>query len=270
LPLLFALPATPAKEDVLKYLGIDPQKPRIAVFDFTGCEGCELQLANKEGTLLDFLALIEVVNFREVSSDKSDTYDIAIIEGSISRDDEVDRLKKIRERAKVLVAMGSCACYGGVNNLKNRFTIDDVVAEVYGKSAVETSAVKRVGDVVQVDLEIPGCPVSKAEVERIIVNIVLGANIKMPKYPVCVECKQKSNPCVVDTGNICLGSITRAGCGAVCTSARVGCLGCRGPAEEANMTSLVSILKEKGFPEDRIQERVAFYNAFNGVGNYES
>jgi len=249
----------------VKYLGIEPQKVRVGVFDFTGCEGCELQLSNNEGSLLDFLSLLEVVNFREVSSDEGQDYDIALVDGNISRADEVERIKEIRSKANILVAMGSCACFGGVNQQKNRFEIDDVVKEVYGEHKVETEKVKRIADVVDVDLEIPGCPVSKKEVERIVVNIVTGADIKIPKYPVCVECKQKLNTCVVDLGQICLGPITRAGCDAVCPTGGVGCLGCRGPAEDANFESLKQILMEKGHSEAAIVERMRFYGAFNDM-----
>ena len=249
----------------MKYLGIEPQKVRVGVFDFTGCEGCELQLANKEGSLLDFLSLLEVVNFREVSSDEGQDYDVAMVEGNISRADEVERIKNIRAKAKVLVAIGSCACFGGVNQQKNRFELDDVVKEVYGEHKVDTAKVKRIGDVVDVDLQIPGCPVSKAEVERVVVDVVTGADIRIPRYPVCVECKQKINTCVVDLGQICLGSITRAGCDAVCPTGGVGCLGCRGPAEDANYESLKEILMEKGHSEAAIVERLRFYGAFNGT-----
>ena len=249
----------------MKYLGIDIRKPRIGVFDFTGCEGCELQLTNKEETLIDFLSLVEVVNFREVSSRGGNDYDIALIDGAISREDEIGRLKTIRSQAKVLIALGSCACFGGVNRLKNRFAIEEVVREVYGTDKVETTAVRRVGDVVKVDLEIPGCPVSKEEVERIVVDIVTGAEIKFPKYPVCMECKEKGNICVIDLGRLCLGPITRAGCGAPCPSGNTGCLGCRGPAPEANFESYKKILKEKGFTKDEIRESLLFFGAFNGV-----
>ena len=249
----------------MKYLGIKPQKARIGVFDFTGCEGCQLQLANKEGTLLDFLSLVEVVNFREVSSDKGQDYDVALIDGSITRQDEVERIQEIRARAKVLVAIGACACFGGVNQQKNRFALDDVVAEVYGDHAKDTLPVRAVGDVVKVDLAIPGCPVSKDEVERIVVNLVLGSKIVMPKYPVCVECKQRGNTCVVDLGQICLGSISRAGCGAPCPAAKVGCLGCRGPAEEANIDALKEALMERGHSESEILESLRFFGGFNGM-----
>jgi len=253
------------EKKTLKYLGIKPEKIKLGVFDFTCCEGCQLQLANKENTLVDFLNLVEVVNFREISSDRGQDYEIALIEGSITRRDEEDRLRKIREQAKVLVAIGSCACFGGVNHLKNRFPIPDVVKEVYGKDTVETLKVRKVADVVPVDLQIPGCPVSKEEVEKIVVNLVLGAEITFPKYPVCVECRRLLNTCVFDLGKMCLGPITRAGCGAVCPSGKVGCLGCRGPAEEANYESFRQILKEHGFSEKEVRERAGFYNALPGM-----
>ncbi len=243
----------------MKYLGIKPEKLKIASFDFTCCEGCQLQLANKEDTLVDFLALLDVVNFREISSHRGDDYDIALIEGSITRADEVERLKKIRERAKVLVAIGSCACFGGVNQIKNKFPIEEVVREVYGDDPVETLPVRKVSDIVKVDLEIPGCPVSKEEVERIVVNLVTGAEIKFPKYPVCVECRRNLNTCVFDLGQICLGPITRAGCGAVCTTGKTGCIGCRGPAEEANYEEFRQILKDHGFTVRQALERINFY-----------
>ena len=103
----------------MKHLNIQQNCPKIAVFDFTGCEGCELQLTNKEETLGAFLDAIEVVNFREASSAKGDDYEVALIDGAITREDEVERLKEIREQADLLVAMGSCACFGGINRLKN-------------------------------------------------------------------------------------------------------------------------------------------------------
>jgi len=254
----------------VKYLGIQPQKIKIGVFDFTCCEGCQLQLANKEDSLIDFLSLVEVINFREVSSARGQDYEIALIEGSISRSDEVERLKKIRAKAKVLVALGTCACYGGVNSLKNKYPLDDVVKTVYGGLKVETLPVRRVSEVVKVDLEIPGCPVSKSEVEHIVVSLVTGDQVKFPKYPVCVECKQKLNTCVVDLGQICLGPITRAGCGAVCTTGKTSCLGCRGPAEAPNYGPLFEVLHDNGHTDSAIRERLGFYNAFSEVLKNES
>src|SRR3989339_1981988 len=109
-------------------------KPKVAFFDFASCEGCQLQVANMGELLLDVLGAIDVVEFREVMSEKWDKdYDVAFIEGSITDEHLEERIKKIRERAKVLVAYGSCACIGGVNGMKNSFELDEIRKYVYGK-----------------------------------------------------------------------------------------------------------------------------------------
>ena len=249
----------------MRYLGIEPIRPRVAVFDFTGCEGCELQLANKEETLGPFLDAIEVVNFREVSSVKSDTYDIALIEGSISRADEVVRLKEIRARAKVLVACGSCACFGGVSRLKNAYNLVEANREVYGEEPKETAPVQAVHEVVKVDLEIPGCPVNKDEVERIVQHLALELPYPFPVYPVCLECKQRFTVCMWDRGELCLGPITRAGCTAPCPAGGLGCWGCRGPAEDPNYDELFAAAKRHGYTDAEVSERLHFFGGFEGV-----
>lgn len=249
----------------MNYLGIPLKKPKVGFFGFTGCEGCELQIANKEETLGDLLGAIEVMTFRLISSDKLDGYEIAFVEGSITTEEEVARLKKIRNQTKTLVAIGACACLGGVNNLRSRFPLPDTIREVYGEQLVSTGPVRKVADVVQVDMELPGCPISKPDFEWLVRYLILGIKPQFPQYPVCVECKQRLNTCVLDMGMICLGPVTMAGCNAICPRNHLGCWGCRGPSEEANYESLVQILRERGFPEDQIAERVDFFNAFSGV-----
>ncbi|NIM94735.1 MAG: NADH:ubiquinone oxidoreductase [Anaerolineales bacterium] len=248
----------------MKYLGIELPKPKVAVFGFTSCEGCQLQLANNEQNLKDLFALIEVVEFRLISSDKLDGYDIAFVEGSITTEEDVDALEAIRAQAKLLIAMGACACLGGVNNLRERFQLPDAVKEVYGKHKIESGEVRRVAEVVPVDIELPGCPISKAEFEWLVRQLILGIEPQFPRYSVCVECKQRINTCVMHLGTLCLGPITCAGCNAVCPRNRAGCWGCRGPSEEVNYESLAEILREHGFSEAHISERVSFFNAFAG------
>jgi coenzyme F420-reducing hydrogenase gamma subunit len=246
----------------MSYLGIEFSKLRIAVFDFTGCEGCELQLANKEETLTDFLNVLTIVNFREVSSASDGDYDIALIEGAISRSDEMKRIRSIRERAKVLVAMGSCACFGGVNKLKNAFDPDEANREVYGSDPKETLPVRPIREVVAVDLEIPGCPVSKAEVEHIIQHLILGIPYQFPVYPVCLECKQRFTVCRFEHGQVCLGPVTRGGCNAPCPAGGLGCWGCRGPAADANFEEFFAIARARGFSDREVSERMNFFGAF--------
>jgi sulfhydrogenase subunit delta len=254
----------------MEYLGIGLTRPRVAFFEFTSCEGCQLQIANKEGTLPDLLDLIEIVNFREISSEKRDDYEIAFIEGAVSRRDEIERLQRIREKAAVVVALGTCACFGGVNTLKHRFSEADVVQTVYGSRQVETMPVKAVKDVVKVDFELPGCPISKEEFENVVTHLVIGADFRFKKYAVCVECKQNLYHCLLDEGKICFGAITRAGCGAVCIGGKLPCYGCRGPAAECNWISLRQILAEKGFSEQAIREKASFFNSLGGVTGHES
>jgi sulfhydrogenase subunit delta len=246
----------------MRYLGIEPKRPKVAVFDFTGCEGCELQLANREETVPAFLKAIEVVEFREISSTSSDQYDVALIEGAITRDDEITRLKAIRERAAILVAMGSCACFGGVNRLKNAYDLAAANQEVYGKHPQETLPTRAVKEVVPVDLEIPGCPVDKAEVERIVQHLIWDVPYQFPSYPVCFECKQRYTTCIFELGQLCLGPITQGGCRAPCPSGGSGCWGCRGPAADANLDEFLQIAKERGFGKREINERLSFYGGF--------
>ncbi len=252
----------PASEE-RSYLGVPLYKPTVGVFDFTSCEGCQLQLINNEGNLLDFLSLIDVVTFREAMTEKSDNYDIAFIEGSITRADEVKRLKKIRKNAKILVAMGSCACFGGVNQLKNKFKNPDQPKKmVYGKHPIESDSVRAVDEVVKVDIKILGCPIKKEEVEKVVLNVALGKSVTFPKYPVCIECKANENVCMFDIGEPCLGPVTRAGCNSWCPNERAGCWGCRGPAEDANLKQMKKIMKEHGFSEKTINERLDFFGGF--------
>ncbi len=246
------------------FLGVPVAKPRVAFFELSSCEGCQLQIVNNEATLLDFLSLVEVVNFREAMTEKSDDYDIAFVEGSVTRDDEVEKLRKIRNNAKILVALGSCACFGGVNQLKNRFELDWVKHEVYGNTPIDTARTQPLEDFVPIDLRIYGCPIKKEEVEKIVTNLVIGKEVHHPRYPVCMECKANENICLFDLGVPCLGPITRAGCDSWCPNSKAGCWGCRGPADEANMEQMRKLMSEKGFSEETMIDRLECFGGFTG------
>jgi len=249
----------------MKHLNIDRKVPKIAVFDFTGCEGCQLQLTNKEETLGAFLGAVEIVRFREASSDEGDDYDVALVDGAITRQDEVERLEAIRERAKVLVAMGSCACFGGINKLKNAYDLDEANREVYGDCPKETLPTRALSEVVAVDLEVPGCPVTKDEIERVVQHLAWDLPLPKYAYPVCLQCKQRYTVCRFDMGELCLGPITRAGCNAPCPAGGMGCWGCRGPAEIPNYQEFFALAAEKGFSEREIRDRLEFFGGFEGI-----
>jgi len=245
------------------YMGVPVPRPRVAFFGLSSCGGCQLQILNNEDTLLDFLALVEVVNFREAMTDRSDDYGIAFVEGSVTRRDETAQLKDIRKKARRLVAFGTCACFGGVNRLKDRFhDLAWVKKTVYGKHPVDTQKARPLSDHVEVDLSIPGCPVNKGEVEKIVMNLVLGRPVTLPKYPVCMECKANRNVCLFDLGEPCLGPVTRAGCNAWCPSSRAGCWGCRGPAEDANIKALEPVMERYGISREAMLDRLECFGGF--------
>jgi coenzyme F420-reducing hydrogenase gamma subunit len=246
------------------FLGIPVARPKVAFFELSSCEGCQLQLVNNEATLLDFLSLVDVRAFREAMTERNDDYEIAFVEGCVTRSDEIGRLRKVRQRAKVLVAFGSCACFGGVNQLRNRFSDAGwVKREVYGSHPIETNdAARPLAEFVKVDLQVFGCPVKKEEVEKLVTNVVLGRKIVHPQYPVCMECKANENACLFDLGEPCLGPVTRGGCDSWCPNSRFGCWGCRGPAVDANIAQMQEVMRKYGFSEETVLDRLECFGGF--------
>lgn len=238
-------------------------KPKIGIFSFTSCEGCQLQILNLEDELPSLVDYIEIVNFREASSYRSNVYDIAFVEGSITRESEVEELKKIRENARILIALGACAHIGGINSLKNFHPPHTWLSTVYGRQDLfaDTFTTRRVEDVVPVDMVIPGCPITKEEFLKFVKALLMHIIPRVPDYPVCVECRSKANVCLVEEGKWCLGSITRAGCDALCPTYREACIGCRGFVENPNIDSLMDILEEKGYPKNEVIQKLSVFNA---------
>jgi sulfhydrogenase subunit delta len=241
-------------------------KPKIAFFDFTSCEGCQLDSLNLDPTdLLDLLAAVDIVNFREVKTIRQNDYDIAFIEGSISRESEIPRLKSIREQAKILVALGACACIGGINCLKNHLPMDEALRIVYGDSAkyYDTIPARPINTVVPVDYYVRGCPPQPEELYKITKALLVGRKPEIPNYPVCVGCKIAGNICVFERGMTCLGPVTHAGCNAICVTAGRHCWGCRGLVDEPNTDSEKEILKKYGLTVDQVVEKFKIYTSFS-------
>jgi sulfhydrogenase subunit delta len=211
-------------------------KPRVAFFDFTSCEGCQLNKLNFEKELLDLLAHVEIVEFREAMDDRSGEYDIAFVEGSISTPACVERIHDIRRRTKLLVALGSCAVNGGINAMKNLHPPEWVKETVYGddKYLFPSIPVQPLSALVKVDYEVRGCPMSAPEYLHVFKSLLLGRRPEQRDISVCIECKLNENECVLDRGMFCLGPVTRAGCGAICPANGQYCTGCRGEISNLN------------------------------------
>jgi sulfhydrogenase subunit delta len=238
-------------------------RPRIAVFELASCAGCQLQILNCEDELVDLLGLVDFVYFKEARSDTSDEYDIALIEGTVTRPADEPKLRTIRDRAKVVATLGACAYPGGIPALRNAHVLADLQHTVYGEHAdyFPTGAARPVDAVIPVDLHILGCPIDKDEFIRIVTAVLIGKKPDIPGYPVCVECKLRENVCAFDRDEICLGPVTRAGCGARCPSYGSHCFGCRGLADDPNTTAMEGILERHGLS---VQDVLAQYALYNG------
>jgi sulfhydrogenase subunit delta len=242
----------------------EKSKPRVAFFDFACCEGCQLQVANLEEDVIKLLDLVDVVEFREVMTGGADSYDIAFVEGSITRKSDEKRLREIREKSKLLVAYGQCAVSGGINRLKNNWSsMDDVKKCVYGDDAsmphLDTYPTRGLDEVVKVDLAIPGCPIDRDEFLRMVKELCLGKMPKLPNHPVCVECKLKENICLFDLGVICLGPLARAGCGARCPSNGAPCEACRGTVDNPNKNAMHEILEKYNYTVEEIKRTINLF-----------
>lgn len=161
--------------------------------------------------------------------------------------------------------MGTCAVYGGVNKSANLKTVEENNSIVYPGLSKESIQVRSIDEVIKVDFHIPGCPVSKKEIERIIIHLVTGANFQYEKYPVCMECKRHLNHCLLDEGKICFGPVTKAGCDAPCPLGKLPCYGCRGPADETNWESLKEVFYKNGFTEEDIQQKLNLFHSLHSL-----
>lgn len=238
-------------------------KPRVAFFDFTCCEGCQLTVVDSLQTHPELLDVIDIVQFREAMSEKSDDYQVAFIEGSCSRPADEERLKHIRERAAIVVALGTCAHLGGVNSLKGLHPLDEVREYVYGDKAewYDTYDVRPISEVIPVDFAIPGCPIDRDEFVACVKALLLGTKPPIPDYPLCVECKLRENTCLFTRDKVCLGPITRAGCKAICPTYGQSCEGCRGYISNPNDTSMRAVLDKHGMSPEEIASIYTMFTA---------
>jgi len=236
-------------------------KAKVAFFDFAGCEGCQLTVLDALQTHPELLDVIEIVQFREAMSECTGNYDIAFVEGSCVWPSDEDRLMKIRERAQIVVALGACAHLGGVNAICNTAPPGEAAQIVYHEMAsnYQTDSVRPIDRVIPIDAYLPGCPIDRTEFIQAVAALLKGTFPRLPSDPVCVECKLRENQCLLLRGDICLGPITRAGCGAICPTFKVGCEGCRGMVPDANIDSLRQQMLEGGQSPEAFQSKLALF-----------
>lgn len=225
-------------------------KPRLAVFKFASCDGCQLSLLDAEDELLPLCERVELAHFAEASSDLNPgPYDVALVEGSITTEEDVHRIRKIRSEARFLMTIGACATAGGIQALRNSACVGNWVRSVYpSPEFIETlSTSTPIKQHVAVDFELHGCPVNSRQLVDVLVDLVAGRTPRIPSHSVCLDCKLRGNVCHVVARDLpCLGPVTQSGCGAICPTYDRGCYGCYGPSEPANTGSLVNRFLKTG------------------------
>ena len=218
------------------------KRPKLAVWKFASCDGCQLSLLDCEDDLLALSAEIEIANFAEASSAAvKGPYDLSLVEGSITTPQDEERIQKVRRWSKTLVTIGACATSGGIQALRNFKDVKEFMSIVYASPQYIKTLNKStpIADHVYVDFELRGCPVNKHQLMEVISAFLNGRKPNTPAYSVCLECKRRGFVCVqVAKGTPCMGPVTQAGCGAICPKYSRGCYGCFGPKETPNTAAL--------------------------------
>ena len=237
------------------------RKLRVAIAGLTACSGCQLSLLNCEDELPGLLEQFDFNFFPMACSPVllEGEYYAALVEGCVSMPHEVALLQELRRRSKYLIALGTCAAWGGVAALHNIDERELLRQLVYGQNAVagETFHPQPLQSVVPVDVVVTGCPPEKDELLSLLTGLIHGALPVSIDYPVCTECRMRENLCLLTERDVlCLGVLTLGGCGARCPSMSVPCEGCRGPVPEANLKEALEVYNQKGFERQTVLERL--------------
>jgi sulfhydrogenase subunit delta len=241
-------------------------KPRVAVFKFASCDGCQLQFLNAEDELLALAAEVDLAYFLEARSRQlPGPYDIAFVEGSITTPEDARRIVRVRSESRFLVTIGACATAGGIQALRNWADVEEYKRIVYPSpefiATLSTST--PISEHVRVDFEIWGCPVDKRQLLDVTRSLLSGATPALPAHSVCMECKRSGAVCVVVArGEPCLGPVTRTGCGAICPKLGRGCYGCFGPADDPNLGAFRDLLTRQGLRPDEAMRRLRGINGY--------
>ena len=240
-------------------------KLKIGIYELTGCAGDALLIVDCESELVNIFEAADIEAFLMAKSDNNDgELDIALVEGSVTTEKEIEELLDIRKRSKVLVAIGICASLGGIQAcFLDPKEWEKNLKSVYGEVEMINSKAlpsKPIDAYVKVDYYLPGCPIGREQFLFTLTRMLNGNPPELYRFPVCMECKWNENDCLLNKNILCLGPLTAAGCGSVCINHNLPCVGCWGPYEEANRTAEFKLLLEKGFSEEHVKNKMANFS----------
>lgn len=241
-------------------------KPKLAVWKFASCDGCQLSLLDCEDELLAVASEVDIANFPEASrAVVKGPYDLSLVEGSITTPHDAERIHHVRRVSKFLVTIGACATAGGIQALRNFKDVKEFISIVYATPAYIKALNKSspIADHVLVDFELRGCPINKQQLLEVINAFLNGRKPNTPAHSVCLECKRRGTVCVmVARSTPCLGPVTQAGCDAICPRYDRGCYGCFGPKETPNTSELAARWAQLGVDKSGLVRAFRGFNAF--------
>jgi len=243
----------------------DAPLPKLAVWKFASCDGCQLSLLNCEDELLSIVGAVHIAYFPEATrAFVEGPYEVSLVEGSITTPEDAERIHEIREKSGTVITIGACATAGGIQALRNWGDVDEFRSIVYAHpeylSTLDTSTA--IADHINVDFELRGCPIDKHQLIEVLAAFIQKRTPRIPTYSVCVECKRRGTTCVaVAKGMPCLGPVTQAGCNALCPSFSRGCYGCFGPQDTPNTAALAAQLVELGMSDADVARVYRTFNA---------
>ena len=294
---------------------------RVAEEWFAICAGCEITILDLGESLIDLLPKLEFVHMPVLMDHKLygqkgekkkmeiPEADVGIVTGSIRNEENRELAKVMREKCKTLIALGSCACYGGIPALANQFKVEDLYEKVYrGLKTTDSAAtpqtdippltdrVYALDEVVKVDIYIPGCPTSPDIVADALTSLLEGKPFSLPERSVCDDCPTKrekkadislrrplesiipldqklaDSRCFMELGFLCLGPVTKSGCGGHaktprCIQGLMPCRACFGPIrKDANpMVEMMGALSSIGLDAKVIPDRAATFQRYIGA-----
>jgi len=256
---------TTTREPTRRRTARRPRRPKLAVWKFASCDGCQLSLLDCEDELLDVAEAVQVAYFPEATrAVVRGPYDLSLVEGSITTPHDAERIQQIRRSSKRLITIGACATAGGIQALRNTRDVAQLASVVYARpdylDVLERSTPIRAH--VTVEAELRGCPVDKGMLLEAVAAVLHDRKPRIPLSSVCSECKRRGTVCIaVAHGTPCLGPVTQAGCGALCPAYDRGCFGCFGPYGSANTAALADHLRAQGMPADEVERLFATFNA---------
>jgi coenzyme F420-reducing hydrogenase gamma subunit len=244
-------------------------KPTVGLFGLTGCAGDQLVILNCEDQLLDLVGVLDIRDFLMASSanDADCELDLALVEGAVLSKRDEEKLMRIRQRSQALMAVGTCAVWGGVAAMDRTADRARLLRDIYGEQGAQYDSLpaRALHEVVKVDLNLAGCPIEKGELLSAIASLLNGDRPISSDYPVCAECRMRENNCLlIEKAQVCCGPLTLAGCEARCPALGIPCVGCRGPADDANVASVLTMFGEKGIPREAIAAKLRTFAPVSG------